>query len=97
VRRAAPNNPSMGRTHAFDGLAGMTTPGLRGAWKRSAMLRANLFGLSLSCFARKASDLSSWQIPLVACDEPLICTPPKRNKATRFECTQCASMIEITP
>jgi len=35
---------------------------------------AKLSALLRSCIAQKACDLPSWQIPLVACDEPLFCT-----------------------
>ena len=32
VRCGTPNNPSLGRTHAFDGWPGMATRGLSGTW-----------------------------------------------------------------
>jgi hypothetical protein len=57
-------DPSLSRTHAFDGWPGKDTLGLRGAWKRSAMLCAELSALLRSYHAQKASDLPSWQIPL---------------------------------
>jgi hypothetical protein len=38
-------DPSLGRTHAFDGRTGMYAQGLRGAGERSAMLRTNLSAL----------------------------------------------------
>ena len=39
-------DPSVGRTHAFDGQPRMATQGLRGAGQRSAMLPAKLSALS---------------------------------------------------
>ena len=44
---------------------------------------------------RKPVICLSWQIPLDVSVSPLICTPRKRNKATRFEYTRWASMIAI--
>lgn len=52
------------------------------ASRRSAMLRAKLSALSLSCFARKARDLPSWQIPFVVYDSP--CFARSRKQMLRF-------------
>lgn len=68
-------DPSLGRTHAFDGRTGKGRPGLARSRKRSAMLRAKLSALSLSCFARKASDFQSIENPARRIRLALVRTP----------------------
>jgi hypothetical protein len=59
VRRNTPNNPSMGRTHAFDARVRMDAQGLRAAGIAQRNAAGELSALSLSCYAQKAGDLQS--------------------------------------
>jgi hypothetical protein len=68
-------DPSMGRTHAFDGCPRMVTQGLRGVWTA----QRNAAGKTFWAFAilhRPESRwcANPWQTPLVACDEPMLFT-----------------------
>jgi hypothetical protein len=86
--------PSVGRTHAFDGSPGTVSQGLREAGTAQRNAPGELFALSLSCVARKAGDLPSWQILLVACDEPCFARSGKQT-SFHLRCATRYSMLVI--
>ena len=62
------------------------------------MLRAKLFELSLSCFARKASDLPSWQIPFDVSVSPCFSRrgdhpPSLRSTGNKHKVTRALSPV----
>jgi hypothetical protein len=63
-------NPSLGRTHAFDGLARTTTQGMRGAGSEAQCCGQNFLRFCDRASRRKPVVCHPWQTPLVACDEP---------------------------
>jgi hypothetical protein len=63
-------NPSLGRTHAFDGWPRMDTQGLRGAGSEAQCCGQNFPGFCDPAAPGKPVGCRPWQTPLVACDEP---------------------------
>lgn len=59
----------------------MATEGLRGAWKRSAMLRANFLRSRYPAARRKPVVCHPWQTALVGMRRALFRTVQKRNGA----------------
>jgi hypothetical protein len=93
-------DPSMGRTHAFDGRPWTDALGLRGAWTA----QRNAAGKPFCAFAilrRTESQwfADPWQTPLVACDEPVFFTPrsirvppgPAQERYHRPQLSACTS------
>jgi hypothetical protein len=73
-REAIPGSNACVRRAASDGRSGLARS--RTAERNAA---GKLFGLSLPCFARKTSDLPSWQIPFDVYVLPCFARPGKQT------------------